>query len=211
MPNLNAIPRTGSGKGVARKLRATGKVPAVVYGHGDRTIPLAIDAHELELLLHSISIENTVIGLVTEGGAPSQVLIREVQMHPYKPYALHIDFLQLHAGERIRVKIPIRLTGTPVGVHVGGGVMDQVIYDLEVECTPDHIPEAIEIDVSGLDVGESARVGDVSLADVRVLNDPDLAIASVLAPTVAVVEEGAEPASAEPEVIRAKAGQDEES
>ena len=208
MPNLNAIPRTGSGKGVARKLRATGKVPAVVYGHGDRTIPLAIDAHELELLLHSISIENTVIGLVTEGGAPSQVLIREVQMHPYKPYALHIDFLQLHAGERIRVKIPIRLIGTPVGVHVGGGVMDQVIYDLDVECLPDNIPEAAEVDVSKLQIGESARVADVKLKDVKILTDADLPIASVLAPTVAA-EAAEEEAASEPEVIRTKAPDEE--
>jgi large subunit ribosomal protein L25 len=207
MPTLNATPRTGSGKGVARKLRAAGKVPAVVYGHGDRTTPLAIDAHELEVLLHSISIDNTVIGLVTDGGPVTKVLIRDLQRHPFKPQTLHVDFIQLHAGERMRMKIPVRLTGTPVGVHVGGGVLDQVIYDLEVECLPDNIPEAADIDISNLDIGDSARVSDVNLPNVRLLADPDLPIASVLAPTVAAVEPDA--ATPEPEVIRGKA-QDEE-
>ena len=209
MPKLNATPRTGSGKGVARKLRAAGKVPAVVYGHGDRTIPLALDAHELEILLHSISVDNTVIGLMTEGGAETKVLIREVQMHPFRPMALHVDFLQLHAGERIRLHIPVRLVGTPEGVHAHGGVMDQVIYDLDVECLPDQIPEAAEVDVSGLQIGDSARVGDLKLDGVKVLTDPDLPIVSVLAPTVHEEPEAAE-AAPEPEVIGAKAEKDNE-
>jgi len=208
MPTLNATPRTGSGKGVARKLRATGKVPAVVYGHGDRTIPLAVDAHELELLLHSISVDNTVIGLATEGGQQTKVLIREVQMHPFKPQVLHVDFLQLHAGERIKVRIPVRLSGTPEGVHVGGGVMDQVMYDLEVECLPDEIPQAADVDVSALQIGESLRVSDLKLEKVHILADGDLPIVSVLPPTVSHAEEEAEEVQ-EPEVIRAKAAEDE--
>lgn len=208
MPTLNATPRTGAGKGVARKLRATGKVPAVVYGHGDRTTPLAVDAHELELLLQSISVENTVIGLVTEGGQQTKVLIREVQKDPVKRHAVHVDFLQLHAGERIRLQIPVRLVGTPAGVHVSGGVMDQVLYDLEVECLPDQIPEAAEVDVSRLEIGESARVADIRLGEVRILTDPDLPVASVLAPTVAAAEEEAE-AAPEPEVLRSKPAEEE--
>lgn len=209
MPTLNATPRTGSGKGVARKLRATGKVPAVVYGHGDRTTPLAVDAHELDLLLHSISVDNTVIGLATEGGQQTKVLIREVQMHPFKAQVLHVDFLQLHAGERIKVRIPVRLSGTPEGVHVGGGVMDQVMYDLEVECLPDEIPEAADLDVSALQIGESLRVSDLKLAKVKVMADADLPIVSVLAPTVAHAEEEAAEEAPEPEVIRAKPADEE--
>jgi large subunit ribosomal protein L25 len=209
MPTLNATPRTGSGKGVARKLRAAGKVPAVVYGHGDKTIPLAVDAHELEILLHSISIDNTVIGLKTDAGDELRVLIRDVQRHPFKPQTLHLDFIQLHAGERIRLHIPVRLVGTPEGVHVGGGVMDQVIYDLDVECLPDKIPEAAELDVSALQIGESARVSDVKLTDVRIVTDPDLPIVSVLPPTVSHDEPEPTEAAPEPEVIRAKAGEDE--
>ncbi|HEX8455369.1 MAG TPA: 50S ribosomal protein L25 [Longimicrobium sp.] len=200
---LNATARTGSGKGGARKLRATGKVPAVVYGHGDKNVPLALDRHELELLLHGISVENTVISLVTDGGAGKDVLIRDVQMHPYRPEVLHVDFIQLHAGEVIRMKIPVRLSGNPAGVRDEGAVLDQVIYDLEVECLPGNIPEAFEVDVSNLGVGESIRVHDVSFPDVRILADGDLPIASVVPPTVEPVAD-ADTAAGEPEVISSR-------
>lgn len=200
---LNATARTGSGKGGARKLRATGKVPAVVYGHGDKNVPLALDRHELELLLHAISVENTVISLVTDGGAGKDVLIRDVQMHPYRPEVLHVDFIQLHAGEVIRMKIPVRLSGNPAGVRDEGAVLDQVIYDLEVECLPGNIPEAFEVDVSNLGVGESIRVHDVSFPNVRILADGELPIASVVPPTVEPAAD-AETAAAEPEVISSR-------
>ena len=204
---LNATARTGSGKGGARKLRATGKVPAVVYGHGDKNVPLSLDRHELELLLHAISVENTVIGLVTDGGAPKDVLIREVQMHPYRPEVLHVDFIQLHAGEVIRMKIPVRLTGNPVGVRDSGGVLDQVIYDLEVECLPGNTPEAFEVDVTNLDVGESVRVHEVQAENVRVLADGDLPIASVVGASTGPAGD-ADTASGEPEVITARGPQE---
>lgn len=204
---LNATARTGSGKGGARKLRATGKVPAVVYGHGDKNVPLALDRHELELLLHAISVENTVISLVTDGGAGKDVLIRDVQMHPYRPEVLHVDFIQLHAGEVIRMKIPVRLTGNPAGVRDEGAVLDQVIYDIEVECLPGNIPEAFEVDVSNLGVGESVRVHDLSLPDVRIIADGDLPIASVVPPTVEPAAD-ADTAAAEPEVISARGAEE---
>ncbi|HEX8671321.1 MAG TPA: 50S ribosomal protein L25 [Longimicrobium sp.] len=200
---LNATARTGSGKGGARKLRATGKVPAVVYGHGDKNVPLALDRHELELLLHGISVENTVISLVTDGGAGKDVLIRDVQMHPYRPEVLHVDFIQLHAGEVIRMKIPVRLSGNPAGVRDEGAVLDQVIYDLEVECLPGNIPEAFEVDVSNLGVGESIRVHDVSFPNVRILADGELPIASVVPPTVEPAAD-ADTAAGEPEVISSR-------
>ncbi|HEY0153647.1 MAG TPA: 50S ribosomal protein L25 [Longimicrobium sp.] len=203
---LNATARTGSGKGGARKLRATGKVPAVVYGHGDKNVPLALDRHELELLLHGISVENTVISLVTDGGAGKDVLIRDVQMHPYRPEVLHVDFIQLHAGEVIRMKIPVRLSGNPAGVRDEGAVLDQVIYDLEVECLPGNIPEAFEVDVSNLGVGESIRVHDVSFPNVRILADGELPIASVVPPTVEPAAD-ADTAAGEPEVISSRAAE----
>ena len=201
---LKATSRTESGKGVARKLRAAGKVPAVIYGHGDKNVPLALDRHELEILLHSISVENTVVGLVTDGAAATDVLIREVQMHPYRPEVLHVDFVQLHANEVIRMRIPVRLNGNPVGVIDENGVLDQVIYEIEVECLPGNIPEVFEVDVANLHVGESVRVHDVAIENVRVLVDGELPIASVVAPSAGPAGD-AETASgeAEPEVIRA--------
>ncbi|HEV2149500.1 MAG TPA: 50S ribosomal protein L25 [Longimicrobiaceae bacterium] len=201
--SLNARPRDEHGKGAARKLRAAGRVPVIVYGHGDQTRSLSVDALELEKLLARISVENTLLQVTVEGGETTRTLIREVQMHPFKPEVLHLDLLQVHAGERIRLQIPVRLVGTPDGVRNGGGVMDQVLYDLEVECLPRDIPDAIDVDVSGLGVGESARVHDVSVPDVKVLNDPDLPIVSVLAPTVQAAEvEPAVETGTEPELVR---------
>lgn len=181
---LNARVRDGRGKGVARKLRAGGEVPANLYGHGDQNRSLALNALELEKLLHTISVENTVVTLSLGEGGNADVLIREVQMHPFKPEVVHIDFIQLHAGEPIRLQVPVRLAGTPVGVHTGGGMLDQGLHDLEITCLPRDIPEVFELDVSHLEIGDSVRVRDVSLPGVTVLNDEDLSIASVLAPTV---------------------------
>lgn len=209
---LRATRREGGGKGAARKLRGTGKVPAVLYGHGDRTEPLAIEAHDLELLLHHVNPENTLIGLEIDGRR-TDVLIREIQKHPYRPVFLHVDFLQVHGDEALKLDIPVRLTGTPVGVREHGGVLDQVLYALHVECLPGNIPDAAEVDISGLNIGESVRVGDVSMPNVTVLMDGDLAIASVLSARVhdESVEGEATSAVAEPEVLRggAKAGEEE--
>lgn len=200
---LKASRRDQGGKGAARKLRGTGQVPAVLYGHGDRTESLAVDAHELDLLLHHVNPENTLIGLDV-GGKRSDVLIREIQRHPWRPQVLHVDFLLVHGDETLKLDVPVRLVGTPVGVLDDGGVLDQVIYELHVECLPRHIPEAAEVDISGLKVGESVRVGDISIPNVTILMDGELPVASVLHPRVEE-EAPADEAVAEPEVLRSKA------
>lgn len=201
--SLNAQSRTGSGKGFARKLRASGRIPVVVYGHGDKNQALSVDALELEKLLARISVENTLIEVAVEGGGTTRALIREVQMHPFKPEVLHVDLLQVHADERIHLKIPVRVVGTAEGVRNGGGVMDQVLYDLDVECFPGDIPDAIDVDVTELEVGQSARVHDLAVPEgVRILNDGDLPVVSVLVPTVPVLEaEGAVETGTTPELV----------
>ena len=206
---LRASRRDESGKGAARKLRGTGRVPAVLYGHGDRTESLSLDAHELELLMHSISVENTVIRLDVDGTG-ADVLIRDVQRHPYKPQVLHVDFILLHSDEAMKMRVPVRLIGTPAGVLNDGGVMDQVMYDLEVQCLPAHIPETADVDVSALQIGESVRVRDISIPNVEILADSDLPVVSVLAPTVAAEEETGTEAPPEPEVVRQRAAEAEE-
>lgn len=207
---LKADRRDDAGKGVARKLRGTGRIPAVLYGHGDRTESLSIDAHELELLLHSINADNTIIGLELDGRR-ADVLIREIQKHPFKPEVLHVDFLLVHGDELLRLQIPVRLVGTPAGVLEDGGVLDHVLYDLEVQCLPRHIPEAAEVDISALRIGDSVRVHDVSIPDVEILTDGELSIASVLHPTVPAAEEEEEAAEApEPELVRDRRAEEEE-
>ena len=200
---LKASRRDGGGKGDARKLRGVGRVPAVLYGHGDRTESLAVDAHELELLLNHVNPENTLIGLDIDGSR-ADVLIREIQRHPWRPEVLHVDFLLVHGDETLKLDIPVRLTGTPVGVMDEGGVLDQVLYELHVECLPRNIPEAADVDISGLHVGDSVRVGDISIPNVTILMDADLAVASVLQPRVQEEAPAGDEAAPEPEVLRAK-------
>jgi large subunit ribosomal protein L25 len=198
-----AAPRSESGKGAARVLRREGRVPAIMYGHGDATRSISVDAHELEKLLASINIENTLIDVQVEGGETTRALIREVQWHPYKRFALHLDFYQVHAGESLKLDVPIRVVGTPAGVRDQGGVLQQTLHELHIECLPRHIPDTVELDVSHLSIGDSISVRDVEIANVTITNDPDLAICSVVGPTVVSLpeDEVAEDETAEPEVI----------
>lgn len=208
--HLVATPRQDAGKGVARKLRAAGRVPAVLYGHGDKPRSLSVNAHELGLLVHAINVENTLVKLDIEGEASQDVLLREVQMHAYKPEALHVDFFHVNARETLHVKIPVRLSGTPVGVHTDGGVLDQVIHELEVECLPGNIPDAVDLDIANLGLGESIRVSDVpEFEGVKFLQDGELPIASIVASRAAVSEADDE-AVAEPEVVGARPADAEE-
>lgn len=200
---LGAAPRQGAGKGVARKLRGTGRVPAVLYGHGEQPRALSVDAHALGLLIGAVNVENTIVTLDIDGEGPQDVLLREVQMHPYKPEPLHVDFFHVNARETLHVRIPVRLHGTPVGVHTDGGVLDQVLYEVEVECLPGNIPDSVEIDVANLVLGESVRVSDIPAVEgVKFLQDGELPIASIVASRQGVSEADAEPA--EPEVLKAR-------
>jgi large subunit ribosomal protein L25 len=186
---LTAEKRDRSGKSAARSLRRSGRVPAVVYGHGDETRSLSVNTHELQKLLSSISVENTIISLQIKDGESTQALIREVQYHPTRSEVLHLDLYQIHAGEKINLTIPVRLHGNPVGVRDEGGVLQQVLHELNVECLPRDIPEGFDIDVDGLAIGDSVHIRDVSVANVKILNDEDLTICSVTQPTVVELPE----------------------
>ncbi|HEY0241762.1 MAG TPA: 50S ribosomal protein L25/general stress protein Ctc [Gemmatimonadaceae bacterium] len=211
---LSAQARGNGGKGVARKLRGDGRVPAIVYGHGREPQALSINTRELERLLDHISAENTVIDLDIDGKA-SRTLIREIQRHPFKRQILHVDFQELVAGEKVTVSIPIVLMGVPDGVRMDGGILDQTMRELEVEVDPSSIPNHVELDVTKLTIGSSIHVSDLSLPEgVAVLDDPDASVCVVSAPRAVVeaapAEEGVEAAVAEPEVIRAKKPDEDE-
>jgi large subunit ribosomal protein L25 len=206
---LNARTRTEHGKGGARHLRQAGLVPAILYGRGESSQPLSVEGRELERLLSSISVENTIIGLAVEGQSETQAIIREVQYHPLRPVALHVDFFKVHATEKLTLDVPVRLNGTPVGVRDDGGVMDQILYSLHVECLPKDIPEAIDIDVANLGAGQSVHVRDISVPNVKILNDSELVITSITIPSAAVLPEGAETeegiGEVEPALVRDRA------
>jgi large subunit ribosomal protein L25 len=211
---LSATPRDGTGKGAARSLRASGRIPGIIYGHGREPQALAIDTRELEKLLSKISAESTVIELTLDGKS-AQTLIREIQRHPFKRQILHVDFQELVAGEKIIVRLPIVLSGVPDGVRQDGGVLDQTLRELEVEVDPANIPSHIEIDVTPLKIGDSIHVRDVKLPEgVEVVTELDSSVCVVSAPRAVVEETVATEEAAttlEPEVIRkAKTDEDEE-
>ena len=202
---LNATTRTDAGKGSARKLRASARIPGVVYGHHRETTPLAIDARELEKLLGSIAPGTTVVELHL-GGRVSKTLIREIQRHPFKRQVLHIDFQELVAGEKITVNVPILFVGTAAGVK-DGGTVEEVLREVSVEVDPSNIPSHFEIDVSALGINDAVHVSDIKVPEgVKILDDLEATVA-VVAPPRIVEEppapvEGAVEAAAEPELIR---------
>lgn len=210
--NLSGSVRENSGKGVARSLRSSGRVPAVIYGHGRDPQPLSIDNRELEKLLLHISAENTVIDLTVDGKS-ARTLIREIQRHPFKRQILHVDFQELVAGEKVIVRLPILLIGVPDGVRVDGGILDQTMRELEVEVDPSNIPNHVELDVTKLVIGSSVHVSDIPLPEgVEVVGDKDASVCVVSAPRAVVEAVVAEEivATSEPEVIRARKPDEDE-
>jgi large subunit ribosomal protein L25 len=205
---LSATLRSESGKGAARALRRAGSVPAVIYGHKRQPMSLSVPTRELERLLERVSAETTVVELSIDGKV-SRTLIREIQKHPYKKQLVHVDFLELVAGEMITVNVPLVLVGVSVGVRSFGGILDQTMRELSVSVDPSAIPNHIDIDVSALGVGDSIHVSDLKLpAGVTVLDDPEASVVVVAAPKVnatdAAADAAAAAATAEPEVLRAK-------
>lgn len=218
MAQLAAVPRSGTGKGAVRELRRSGRLPGIIYGHQRAPQPLAISTRDFERLLEHISAENTVIELTIEGRM-SRTLIREIQRHPFRREFLHVDFQELVAGEKVTVRIPIILVGSPEGVRIEGGVLDQTLRDLEIEVDPANIPNDVDVNVEGLKIGDSLHVSDIKLPPgVEALTDMETTICVCAAPRAVVeeaaaapTEEGAAPAAAaEPEVIRKAKTEDEE-
>jgi large subunit ribosomal protein L25 len=204
--SLSATRRTGTGKGNARSLRREGQVPAVIYGHARESQALTVSARDLDKLLARFSPDNTVVE-VSVDGSTSRALIREIQRHPFKRVVLHVDFQELVEGEKMTVRVPLRLTGTPAGVRLGGGVIDHTLRELTISVDPAHMPTQIEIDITSLEMGDSIHVSDVAVPEgVTVLDEPNAAVVVIAMPRAAIetVAAEAEPTSAEPEVIRAK-------
>lgn len=202
---LSATARKGMGKGVARTLRRDGQVPAVIYGHARDPLSLAVPARDFDRLLEKYAAENTVIELSIDG-AMSRTLIREIQRHPVKRNVLHVDFQELVAGERMVVNIPIVLQGTAEGVRNSGGILSQVLQELECRVDPLNMPSQIFVDVTPISIGHSIHVSEIVVPDgVEVLDDPGSTIAVVAAPKEEVEAPAAgvtAETAAEPELIR---------
>lgn len=207
---LKALPRAETGKEVARRLRAQGRLPAVIYGKDMESRGISLDLQEAEYLFQRIAVENTIIDLLVDGEEePIRTLIREIQTLPHKPSLLHVDFLRIQKGVALEVEIPVSLEGIPVGVRETGGILEQLINELRVKCIPSMIPEVVSLDVTGLAVGDAIHVREIDLGEgVEILVDPDRTVCSVQVPKVlaADVEEEEE----EEEVEADAAGEEEE-
>ena len=193
---LNVESRQGAGKGVARKLRAAGRIPGVCYGRGEPTISISLDPRALRHLLEQGEAGmNTLINLAVEGGGAfdgRMVLVRELQKDPLEGSYLHADFFAVDVQHALEVSVPIHITGRAQGVELGG-ILDQALREIDLECLPLAIPSEIVADVSELDVGQSLHVSDIALPEgVTLRSDPGLSVVSVVAPKVEEVAEEAE-------------------
>lgn len=207
---LTAERRTGNGSSAARRLRTQGRVPAVIYGHGRETESVSLSQKELEHALHGISAGSTVFDIALDGKTV-KALIRELQRHPVRPGFVHVDLYEIHAGEKVTLSVPVHLVGTAEGVRNAGGVLDQVLREIEIEVLPQHIPERVELDVTNLGIGRSLHIRDIRIENATILNDAEDTVCTVVpprveeeAPAAAVAEE-----PAEPELIRKPRAEEE--
>lgn len=182
---LAAEPRSATGKGAARKLRATGRIPAVVYGRAMQTRQVSVSPHDLDKLLHSTGAGlNTLIDLQLEG-AEQQVLLKALQRDPVHGAFLHADFYQVDLSQAVVVSVPLRVVGRAPGVELGDGILDLPLREIEIACLPTAIPDHIEADVSELQIGQSLHVSELHLPEgAELRTDAALAVALVAAPKV---------------------------
>jgi len=205
------------GKGPAKKLRSAGKIPAVIYGQGEKSVPLVIDEKMFHAILHSHHGENVIFEIQIPGRKTGlKAILREVQHQPVSGEILHIDFQHISMTKKITVQVPVSLIGTPEGVKNKGGILEHILYELEVECLPGDIPEHIEVDVSYLDVGDSVHVSDIPVTQLKILTDLERSVATVVPPTIIKApvekEELEEELIEEPELVEKerKEGEQEE-
>ncbi len=206
---LEADIRYGIGKESAKKLRKRGLIPAILYGGNlEKSIPLTLNSRDFEHLLSTHG-ENVLLDLVikSDGGTDSKVaIIRETQWHPVTREILHADLNQVTLDEKITFRVPIVLVGGAQGV-TKGGILDQVLHEMEIECLPTQVPEAIEVEVTGLDIGDNIHVRDIEVGDeVEFKADPDQVIVTIVSPTVEEVKEVEEVEELEAELV----GEEEE-
>ena len=203
---LDAKKRDGRGKNEARRLRGSGRIPAVVYGarkdgQAPEGVPVAVDPKEVLRILHSESGANTLINLKLDGSGESRVMVRDYQLDPVTHQLLHADFYQLAMDKAIIVSVPIVIKGEPAGVKQQGGLLDFVTREIQVQCLPTDIPEHIDIDVSELMLHQSVRVKDLATDPKwKAITDGETMLVHVVVPKA---EEAAATATAEAEGVAA--------
>ncbi|PYV42535.1 MAG: 50S ribosomal protein L25 [Acidobacteria bacterium] len=218
MPPLSVTAeiRSQTGKNAARRLRAAGKIPSILYGHQEDSVALSVNPKELSAILHSGTGHNTIFSLEIQGRRTTRVMIKDWQFDPIKENLLHADLIRIAMDKTLQVKVPITTVGEATGVKVQGGIFEFVLREVEVECLPSDIPEHITIDISNLEIGANFRVSDLPVdPKIKILSEADLVVAHVIAPKEEKAPEPVvEAVVAEPEVIKkgkvAEEGEEEE-
>jgi large subunit ribosomal protein L25 len=183
--------RDSRGKGVARKLRAAGRIPGVVYGEGQEARPVVLDRKGFDQLMR-IGAHHGLLDLSFESGhEPVKALVREIQVHPVTREVEHVDLQRVSMKEKIRIEVPIVLVGKPEGVRNQGGILEHNLRNVEIECLPSAIPQQIEVDVNDLTIGKSIHVSDLQMPGVVFLAHPETSIATVSVPAAERAQEDA--------------------
>jgi large subunit ribosomal protein L25 len=202
---IKAARREGRGKNDARRVRAGGNVPLTIYGGGGESISASASLAELAAILRTESGHNTIFTLDIDGEGGHDVMFLDRQIDPVRGRLVHADLRRLVRGQKIEVAVPLHLTGEPIGVTEGGGVLEQMLREIEIRVSPRDIPDSIDLDVSNLGVHDVLHVSDLKVADnIEILNEPETVLATVGIIQEEPVEETAaatEEEGAEPEVI----------
>jgi large subunit ribosomal protein L25 len=213
---LKAYPRTQTRRGGVKKLRDTGRVPAVIYGRQAKPQNLEISAKEIGDLIHHSASENLLVDLSVENDARAKrlALVQEIQHHPLDGKVLHVDFHEVAENEKVIVQVPVETVGEAAGVKTGGGVLEHVLFKLKVRCLPKDLPEQIVIDVSHLELGKAIHLGEIKApAGVELIGDKNIPVVAVALPRAEeeiVPAEGTAAAAGDVEMIKEKKEEGEE-
>jgi large subunit ribosomal protein L25 len=209
---IEAQARLTGSKNANRRLRASGRIPGVIYGPGKQPVVISIDPNDVKTILHSDAGRNTIVTVNVDGSKHNNAMLKDYQLDPVHGNLIHADFLEIAMDRLLQLTVGIDLVGEPVGVKIGGGIMDFVTRSVEVECLPSDIPESIKVDVGALNINDYVRVRNLQTdAKVKIISDPEIVIITIVPPTkeeVPVEEEVA--AAAEPEVIKKGKAEEEE-
>jgi large subunit ribosomal protein L25 len=202
---VSAKPRTGTfNKNHARRVRREGLIPAVVYGAGQASVAVTVDPKIITRILHSESGHNTIFDLEIEGSGSGKAMIVDWQNEPIKGHLLHIDFKRIAMDRAMRVSVPVQFVGTAIGVKTQGGILSQVLHEVEIECLPGDIPSHIDVDITHLEINSALHISDLPHSDkIKFLGEEDAVVANIsYVKAEAATEPVAGETASEPEVAK---------
>jgi len=200
---IEAQRRSNGGKNVKRRLRQSGRIPAIMYGAGKEPLSIAVDPERVTGILFSESGRNTIFTVSVDGKEHANAMVKEYQLDPVKGNLIHADFLEIVMDQLLELAVNIEIVGEAQGVKLDGGIMDLVTRAIEVECLPADIPESIKVDVTNLKINDYIRVKDIQIdPKVKILTDPEVVVVTIVPPIKEEVPVEAPVEAAEPEVIK---------